>query len=80
MRSTNPPQQPYFAFAETDRAHGHTLEAAGFEAAAVEFAERYTPAGDNEDDGVRIFVRRLDDGVEHCFVIHLGQGDPERCD
>lgn len=79
MMTRSPRTQPYFAFAESDCAHGHTVEASGFEAAAVGFAERYSPAGDAEDDAVRIFVRRLEDGVEHCFVIHLGLGAAERC-
>jgi hypothetical protein len=67
----------YFAFAETDRRHGHHVEGESFIDAAVAFTERYTPAVD-ADGEVRVHVRSQA-GVEHCFVIDLAEGEVEPC-
>ena len=78
---TRPEQHRYFAYAEgLGRAQGHVLEAGSFEAAAVEYADLYTPPVDGDDE-IRIFVADLDGGQEHCFVIDLSDdGQVERCD
>lgn len=77
---TEPEQHRYFAWSDgLGRAHGHVLEAPSFEAAAVGYTELYAPPVD-ADDEVRIFVRGLDDGQEHCFTVDLGDGAAEPCD
>ncbi|WP_374273812.1 DUF5961 family protein [Brevundimonas sp.] len=73
-------QHRYLAYAQgVGRAHGHVVEAPSFEAAAVGYAELYSPPVDEEDD-IRVFVIGLDDGQEHCFVIDLDDGQAAPCD
>lgn len=67
----------YFAFAQTDRRHGHHVQGASFEDAAVAFAERYTPAADAQGE-IRVHVRS-EAGMEYCFVIDLAEGQVEPC-
>lgn len=69
----------FFAWAEhAGRAHGHLIEAASYEAAAVGYAELYSPAP--EDGGeVRILVAGVDDHRRHCFLIDLGDETAEPC-
>lgn len=75
------PSRTYYAYAAAvGRSHGHAVEAASFEAAAVAYAELWSPPVDAED-AVKIFVRGPEDGLEHCFTLDLGDGGrPEPCD
>lgn len=76
---TPPEQHRYFAYADgVGGAHGHVVEAGSHEAAAVGYSELYSPPVDGDDE-IRIFVRSLDDGQEHCFVVDLGDGQAEPC-
>lgn len=70
----------YFAYAHgVGRSHGHVVEAPSFEAAAVGYTELYAPPVDAENE-IRIIVTGLDDGIEHCFVVDVGDGAAEPCD
>jgi hypothetical protein len=75
-----PDIQRYFAYADAvGRGHGHVVEAASYEAAAVAYAEIYAPPVDGDND-LRVFVQD-EDGLEHCFTLALDAGaDPEPCD
>jgi hypothetical protein len=64
-------------YAHTDAGHGHLLVAASFEDAALAFAEAHAPMAD--DDAIRVIVQHEDGGPEHCFVIHLDDGEVEPC-
>jgi hypothetical protein len=57
-----------------DHHHAHVLEESSFEAAAVAYLEIFgdISAGDQE---IRVIVRNLDDGHEHCFIIDLDTGE-----
>lgn len=60
---------------------GHTsriVEEASFEAAAVAFAEDY-PLVVGDDDDLRVIVRDMADGQEHCFRINLDSGTTAPC-
>ncbi len=75
-----PEQHRYFAYADgVGRAHGHVIEATSYEAAAVGYAEAYSPPVDGDNE-IRIFVTSLDEGEEHCFTVDLGDGGAEPCD
>lgn len=69
---------PRFHVRAAGDGHGHTIEAASYEAAAVDFTETYAPPVD-ADNEIHLFVTRLGDGVEHCFTVDLG-GAAEPCD
>jgi hypothetical protein len=73
------PVQQFYAYADSDRAHGHTVEATSWEGAAVGFMERYSPTAD-ADGEVRVHVRSPETGLEHCFVIDLDDGRVASCD
>ena len=55
-----------------DRHHAQLMEEASFEAAAVAYVEDFHPAIADEDE-VRVIVRDLVTGHEHCFRIESGQ-------
>lgn len=77
---TDPEPHRYFAYADTEgRAHGHVIAAPSSQAAAVGYTELYAPPVDGDDE-IRIIVTGLDDGVEHCFVVDLGDGEAAPCD
>jgi hypothetical protein len=70
----------YYAYADAvGRGHGHVVAAASYEEAAVGYTELYAPPVDGDGD-VRVFVRDLDEGQEHCFTIDLSDGEAEPCD
>lgn len=60
------------------RHHARVVCEPSFEAAAVAYVEdlAISPA---EDDAVRVIVRDLDHGGEHCFRIDLETGDAAPC-
>ena len=73
--------QPLRRFVVHMRDQGHhtrILEEASFEAAAVAYVEEFHPAVSG-DDGVRVMVRDLDDGHEHCFCVDLESGETAPC-
>ncbi len=54
------------------------IEEASFEAAAVAYAEDFDPPIDGEPE-VRVIVRELATGHEHCFLIDLVSGETAAC-
>ncbi|HEY2752191.1 DUF5961 family protein [Phenylobacterium sp.] len=60
-----------------DAHHARVVEEASFEAAAVAYVEDLhdLPA----DDEIRIIVREVASGHEHCFVVDLHTGDAAPC-
>ena len=69
----------FFAWAEhAGRAHGHVVEATSYEAAAVGYAELYSPAPADGGE-VRIHVAGLDDHRQHCFRIDLDDDTARAC-
>jgi hypothetical protein len=65
--------------AHEDRHHGHTVEAASFEEAAVAFVEAWHPAVDADGD-VSVIVVEADSGHQQCFRVDLDGGDARPCD
>ena len=49
-----------------------------FEAAAVAYAEDF-PHSIDDDTQVRVIVRELETGREHCFTVDLDTGDTDDC-
>jgi hypothetical protein len=49
-----------------------------FEAAAVAYAEDF-PHTIDDDTQVRVIVRDLETGHEHCFTVDLDTGDADDC-
>ena len=60
------------------RDRSHRVEAKSFEEAAIGFVERWHPA-QTEDGAVSVLVADGDLGVEHCFTVHLDEGDAQPC-
>ena len=60
------------------RVHGHRREAKSFEEAAIGFVERWHPA-QTDDGAVSVLVAEGDTGAEHCFTVHLDEGDVSPC-
>jgi hypothetical protein len=60
------------------RHRGHTVEAASFEAAAVEFLETWHP--ETVDDEVTLIVTDCETGHEHCMRVDAGTGETAACD
>ncbi len=56
--------------------HARIVEEPSFEAAALAYIEDFTPS---EAVEVRIIVRDMDSGHEHCFLIDLETGDASAC-
>jgi hypothetical protein len=54
---------------------GLVIEAASFEAAAIDFLEREAPAG----GAAIVIVCDAETGHEHCFSIDLASGAAEAC-
>ena len=54
------------------------VEEPSFEAAAIAYVEDW-PHTVDDDNAVRVIVRDLEDGREHCFVIDLDTGDAQSC-
>lgn len=54
------------------------LSEPSFEAAAIAYAEEY-PHSIDDDPEIRVVVRDLETGHEHCFTVDLGSGDTSSC-
>jgi hypothetical protein len=68
---------PYSVRASNEsRDHDHTVEADGFEAAALAYAESWSPA---DADEICVIVRERETGREQCFCVHIGAGEAEPC-
>jgi len=61
-----------------DARHGHVVEAASFEEAAVAFVERWSPSVDHDGD-VALIVRDQGDGRELCLTLDLDSGEAKPC-
>jgi hypothetical protein len=59
--------------------HGHRVEEASFEAAAVAFVERWSPALD-ADGEVSVVVVDQESGRQHCFRIDADTGESGPCE
>jgi hypothetical protein len=55
----------------------HVMETS-FEAAAVAYVEHHPYAAD-EDHEIRVLVREVSSGHEHCFKIDLETGETKSC-
>ena len=60
------------------RERSHRVEAKSFEEAAIGFVERWYPA-ETDDGAVSVLVAESDIGAEHCFTVHLDEGDASPC-
>lgn len=58
--------------------HGHLVEAAGFEDAALHFISDFHPAAD-ADDEISLFVEDCETGERQCFRIDLESGETAPC-
>lgn len=61
-----------------ERHHARVLEETSFEAAAIAYVEDLVPVG-VEDEDIRLIVRDLDQGGEHCFTVDLRTGQAQPC-
>jgi hypothetical protein len=73
-----PEIQIYRVHARDDRSHGHAVEAASFEDAAITFVEMWSPPVDAGNE-VSVIVREADSGLELCYRIDLDSGDAAPC-
>lgn len=73
-----PEIQTYRVHAHDDRSHGHAVEAASFEDAAITFVEMWRPPVDAGNE-VSVIVREADSGLELCYRIDLDSGDAAPC-
>jgi hypothetical protein len=64
--------------AHTRSGHGHVLPADSAAEAALAFAEAHAPWA--EDDALQVIVQPEGGGPEHCFTVHLDDGEIEPCD
>jgi hypothetical protein len=63
-----------------DGHHARILEEASFEAAAVAYLEGIVEMSGDDTAELRVIVRDLDSGHEHCFTVDLETGETEPCD
>ena len=61
---------------DIDDHHARLIEETSFEAAAVAYVEDFSPAGEAE---IRVIVREVATGHEHCFLIDLASGEAAPC-
>ena len=61
-----------------DRHHARVVLEPNFEAAAVAYVEDLHALGD--DPEIRVVVRDVASGHEHCFIVDLGTGETAPCD
>jgi hypothetical protein len=61
-----------------DDHHGYVVAELSFEAAAVAYLED-RPIFTDEHDEIRVIVRDLESGHEHCFRIDLETGETAPC-
>ena len=62
-----------------ETSHGHVVTEASFEAAAVAWLEAW-PGEIGAEAAIRVIVRELATGQEHCFGIDVGTGVAAPCD
>jgi hypothetical protein len=62
-----------------DGHHARILEEASFEAAAVAYLEGLAEIGADDATDLRVIVRELESGHEHCFTIDLETGETAPC-
>lgn len=62
-----------------DSHHARTLEEVSFEAAAVAYVEDIHPAAADDEARLRVIVREVATGHEHCFTLDLNSGDVAPC-
>jgi hypothetical protein len=62
-----------------DSQHARVVDEASCEAAAVAYLEDFSFASDDDDNEIRVIVRDLEDGREHCFRIDLDTGETAPC-
>ena len=79
MSETAPGLRRFSVHAEhMDRHHARLVAETSFEAAAAAYVEDLVPT-DGDPPDLRILVRDLDTGRQHCFVIDLGSGEAAAC-
>jgi hypothetical protein len=61
-----------------DSHHARLVKETSFEAAAVAYVEHHPYAAD-EGHEIRVVVREVSSGHEHCFKIDLETGDTASC-
>jgi hypothetical protein len=62
-----------------DSHHARVVEEASFEAAAVAYVEDFSLVTEDEGPEIRVIVRDLANGHEHCFRIDLETGEAAPC-
>ena len=60
-----------------DAHHGRIVHEPSFEAAAVAYLEDLHEVGG--DDEMKVIVRDIETGHEHCFTVDLGTGETQPC-
>jgi hypothetical protein len=76
---SNPVTRRFRVHARHDTSHhARIVTEPSFEAAAIAYVEAVGPEP-GDDQAVRIIVRDLDTGHEHCFRLDLGSGDVAPC-
>ena len=71
-------RQFYVRASHIDHHHARLVSETSFEAAAVAYVEDFGhPAGDEPE--IRVIVRDLDSGLQHCFLIDLDTGATGPC-
>ena len=66
--------------ASEPRARSCTVEADGFEDAALAFLELWHPQADSGDEDVTLIVTECETGREHCLRVDPGTGHSAPCD
>ena len=61
-----------------DQHHARVVEEASFEAAAVAYLEDFHPPV-TQDHEIKVIVREVGTGHEHCFRVDLESGDTAPC-
>jgi hypothetical protein len=62
-----------------DSHHARVVEEVSCEAAAVAYVEDFSLATADDDHEIRVIVRDLEDGREHCFRIDFDAGEAASC-
>ncbi len=68
-----------FSVRRADRRNARLVTEASFEAAAVAYVEDYSLSAEDEGE-IKVIVRDLANGAEHCFRIDLEAGETSPCD
>ena len=79
MTETAPASHLFSVRARHADAHeARVLEESSFEAAAVAYLEDLSVQS-ADDDEIRLIVRDMDSGHEHCFRVNLDTGETAPC-